>query len=212
LIGNFANRGQIWTGDAIGVNAHDFRSDAECIAAPYGIYDVTRNTGFVFIGTSSDTPEFAVDAIRQWWLRNKKHYPRSRKLLILADSGGSNGCRPRLFKKMLQEKMADEFGIKVSVSHYPTGTSKWNPIEHKLFGPISNNWAGVPLTSLSLMIRFIRETKNKSGLSVSAILNRKTYSKGRKVSDREMIKLNIKKNEVCPKWNYSIMPRAKHLN
>jgi hypothetical protein len=196
----------------LGVNAHDFRSDAKCIASPYGIYDLTRNAGFVFVGTSSDTPEFAVDAIREWWRRNRKHYPSAKQLLILADSGGSNGCRPRLFKKMLQDRMADEFDLEIQVCHYPSGASKWNPVEHRLFGPISKNWSGVPLNSLKLMLGLIRETTNDGGLTVSASLARKTYAKGKKVTNAEMEEIQITRHEVCPLWNYTISPKTTNFN
>jgi hypothetical protein len=210
LIGNFANRGQIWAKEPVRVNAHDFRSDAECIAAPYGVYDPKRNTGFVFVGTSSDTPEFSVDAICEWWRRNHRHYPGARKLLILADSGGSNGCRPRLFKAMLQQRLADHFGITVTICHYPTGASKWNPVEHRLFGPISNNWAGVPLTSLKLMVRLIRETRNSSGLRVQATTTQRGYKTKQRVSNQVMKTLRILHHQACPQWNYTISPRCQN--
>lgn len=212
LIGNFANRGQTWAAEPIKVNAHDFPSDAKCRAAPYGVYDLTRNTGFVFVGTSSDTPEFAVAALREWWLRNREHYPEAKRILILADSGGSNSCRSRMFKKMLQETLADEFGLAVKVCHYPRGASKWNPVEHRLFSPISGNWAGVPLVSLKLLLGFIRKTTTAAGLRVNALLCRKKYRKGKKVSDREMSELLISRPEICPQWNYTIHPRIVSRN
>ena len=207
LIGNFANRGQLWSNAPLNVHAHDFRGDAECIAAPYGIFDPTRNSGFVFIGTSADTPTFAVDAVCCWWRCNQKHYSGAQKLLVLADSGGSNGCRSRVYKKMLQEKMADRFGIEVTVCHYPTGSSKWNPVEHKLFGPISGNWAGVPLRSLKLMVGLIKETTNDGGLTVGAKTTTKIYPKGIKVSNKEIKELALTHHDVCPKWNYTIRMR-----
>jgi hypothetical protein len=209
LIGNFANRGRIWAKDPIPVNAHDFRSDAQCIAAPYGVYDAERNTGFVFVGTSSDTPAFAVDAICEWWRRNHLHYPGARKLLILADSGGSNGCRPRLFKAMLQERFADRYGMAVTICHFPTGASKWNPVEHRLFGPISDNWAGVPLSSLKLLVGLIRETRNKSGLRVQARMTRRVYKPHQKVSNKTMKSLRIAHHAPCSQWNYTISPRLQ---
>lgn len=207
MVGNFANRGQVWSDTPLQVNAHDFRSDAECIASPYGIYEVGRNKGFVCIGTSSDTPEFAADAIREWWLHAREIYPCATKLLILADSGGSNGCRPRLFKQQIQERLADEFGLQITVCHYPTGTSKWNPVEHRLFSAISGNWAGVPLASLNLMVGLIKDTTNKAGLSVDAVVTEKTYLTGKRVTNREMKLLNIEHHNPCPQWNYTIRPR-----
>jgi hypothetical protein len=207
LIGDFKNSGRTWTHDPIEVNAHDFPQDALCKAAPYGVYDVGRNHGFVHVGISSDTPQFAVDSIRQWWLAyGKKHYRESRELLVLADAGGSNGYRPRHFKKRLQEKIADAFGLKVTVCHFPSGASKWNPVEHRLFGPISCNWSGVPLRSLELLLRLVRTTVTKGGLKVCARLTRKTYRKGIRVSNTEMKTLNLRRHTVCPQWNYTINP------
>ena len=159
------------------------------------------------MGTSADTPEFAVDAVKNWWLENRSKYKNATELLILADSGGSNGCRSRVYKKLLQEVISDGFGLKVTVCHYPTGTSKWNPVEHKLFGPISNNWAGVPLESIKLMLGVIRDTSTNAGLSVSAKYAKKKYKKGRKASDSEMADLNMTHHDTCPKWNYTFMPR-----
>ncbi len=210
LIGNFKNPGQTWTQEPIEVNAHDFPQDALCKAAPYGVYDVGRNHGFVHVGISSDTPQFAVDSIRQWWLAyGKRHYRESRELLVLADAGGSNGYRPRHFKKQLQEKIADAFGLKVTVCHFPSGASKWNPVEHRLFGPISCNWSGVPLRSLELLLRLIRTTVTEVGLKVCARLTRKTYRKGIRVSNTEMKTLNLRRHAVCPQWNYTINPRQE---
>ena len=208
LIGDFKNPGRTWTQEPIEVNAHDFPQDALCKAAPYGVYDVGRNHGFVHIGISSDTPQFAVDSIRQWWLAyGKKHYREAcRELLVLADAGGSNGYRPRHFKKRLQEKIADAFDLKVTVCHFPSGASKWNPVEHRLFGPISCNWSGVPLRSLALLLRLVRTTVTKGGLKVCARLTRKTYRKGIRVSNTEMNTLNLRRHACCPQWNYTIIP------
>ena len=210
LIGDFKNPGRIWVRDPIEVNAHDFPQDALCKAVPYGIYDVGRNHGFVHVGISSDTSPFAVDSIRQWWLtQGRKQYGQARELLILADSGGSNGYRPRNFKKQLQEKIADAFDLKVTVCHFPRGASKWNPVEHRLLGPISCHWAGIPLRSLELLLRLIRTTITQSGLKVSARLTRKTYRTGIRVTDDEMKKINLRKHKVCPQWNYTIEPHKK---
>jgi hypothetical protein len=205
LIGDFKNAGRTWIREPIEVNAHDFPQDALCKAAPYGVYDVGRNHGFVHVGVSSDTPQFAVDSIRQWWLTHGgKHYGQARELLILADAGGSNGYRLRCFKKQLQDRIADSFGLKVTVCHFPSGASKWNPVEHRLFGPISCHWAGVPLRSLELLLRLIRTTVTNGGLKVSARLTRKTYRTGIRASNAEMKLLNLRRHTVCPQWNYTI--------
>ncbi len=210
LIGDFKNAGRTWTREPIEVNAHDFPQDALCKAAPYGVYDVGRNHGFVHVGISSDTPQFAVDSIRQWWLAyGKKHYRESRELLVLADAGGSNGYRPRYFKKLLQEKIADAFGLEVTVCHFPSGASKWNPVEHRLFGPISCNWSGVPLRSLELLLRLVRTTVTQGGLKVCARLTHKTYRTCIRVSNAEMKILNLRRHTVCPQWNYTINPRQQ---
>jgi hypothetical protein len=168
LIGNFKNDGALWCDHPDEVNMYDFPSDAECRAVPYGIYDIAKKQGHVCVGTSSDTPRFAVRSIRRWWKRSKsKHYTDADAIMIVADGGGSNGHRPRLWKYELQ-RFADEEIIAIHVCHYPPGASKWNPIEHRLFGPISNNWKGQPLRSLGLMLAAIRGTSNEGGLTVSA--------------------------------------------
>lgn len=208
LIGDFKNAGRIWTQEPIEVNAHDFPQDALCKAAPYGVYDVGRNHGFIHVGISSDTPQFAVDSIRQWWLvHGRRHYGDGHELLVLADAGGSNGYRSRHFKKMLQETIADAFDLKVTVCHFPSGASKWNPIEHRLFGPMSCHWSGIPLRSLELLLRLIRTTVTQGGLKVCARLTHTTYRTGIHVSDAEMKMLNMQRHAVCPQWNYTINPR-----
>src|SRR5881296_1370725 len=159
LIGPFKNAGACWCRQAEEVNAHDFLTDAVCRAVPYGIYDVLANCGHVVVGTSADTPAFAVSAIARYWGRRGAHrYPDAPGVLLLADAGGSNGCRPRLWKRALQVELADRYGLVVAVCHYPTGASKWNPVEHRLFGPISTNWAGVPLRSPEVMLGCLRRT------------------------------------------------------
>jgi hypothetical protein len=212
LIGNFANTGSTWSLAGDEVNAHDFRQDASCRSVPYGIYDYVRNRGHVVIGTSADTPAFAVDAIVRWWRRQGAcRYPNADQLLILADAGGSNGCRPRLWKHALQTCLADPFGLTVTVCHYPPGASKWNPVEHRLFGPISTNWAGIPLRSLDIMQACLRGTKTQTGLKVTSQLNRRLYRTGIKISTTQMRKLDIDYHENCPQWNYSIYPRQMEL-
>jgi len=208
LIGNFQNRGCTWCQEAEAVNTHDFRQDASDRAVPYGLYILNQNRGYVRVGLSANTPEFAVDTIASWWgTDGQRDFAQAPQLLILADSGGSNGCRPRLWKVRLQTHLADRFGLEVTVCHYPTGASHYNPIEHRLFGPISNNWAGKPLRSLPLMLACIRGTHTETGLQVKASLNRKQYRTKIKVSDQEMKSLNLKRHRVCPNWNYTIKPR-----
>lgn len=207
LIGLFKNQGQVWCREAQKVKDHDFRSQALGIAAPYGIYDVGLNSGVVVVGQSADTPEFAVNSIARWWLHHGSHqYPNSKRLLILADSGGSNGARPRAFKKFLQERIAKEYGLEISVCHYPAGASKWNPIEHRMFSQISKNWAGHPLETFEVLLNFVKNTRTKTGLRVEAYFDEKEYEKGLKVGDKEFKQLNITKNDDLGNWNYSIAP------
>jgi hypothetical protein len=212
LIGNFRNAGRIWCREEEIVNVHDFPSDAEGRAVPYGIYDIIHNLGYVAIGTSADTSEFAVDTICWWWeLEDRPTFPDESKLLILCDAGGSNSCRFRLWKKQLQERLADRLGIEVMVCHYPTGASKWNPIERRLFSYISLNWAGKPLRSFETVLNYIRGTTTKAGLIVEACLFDREYEKKIKVSDQEMQALNLHRRRVCPTWNYIIKPRLASL-
>lgn len=207
LIGNFKNAGRAWGKEAEKVNGHDFPSQSDGRATPYGIYDVSRNCGTVCVGKSADTPEFAVDAIVQWWeTEGKADYPEADQVLILADAGGSNGARPRMWKKQLQTQLANCLGITVTVCHYPTGCSKYNPIEHKLFSFISNNWAGKPLRTFETVLNYLRGTATTTGLKVKAYLNEKIYEKGLKVTDAEMKALNLERSKVCPQWNYTIRP------
>lgn len=207
LIGNFQNRGCTWCQEAEAVNTHDFRQDASDRAVPYGLYILNQNRGYVHVGLSANTSEFAVDTIASWWETDgQRDFAQAPRLLILADGGGSNGCRPRLWKARLQTHLVDRFGLEVTVCHYPTGASHYNPIEHRLFGPISNNWAGMPLRTLPLMLACIRGTHTETGLHVKASLNRKQYRTKIKVSDQEMKSLNLKRHRVCPNWNYTIKP------
>lgn len=212
LIGDFKNNGKSWDQEAERVNVHDFPSDAIGKAVPYGIYDEGRNQGHVFVGTSSDTPEFAVNAIQKWWDEiGRIAYPNENELLILGDSGGSNSSRSRVFKKQIQDKLCNQYGLNVTVCHYPRGCSKWNPIEHRLFSHISINWAGKPLRSFDTMLNYIRGTKTKTGLQVGASILGGTYQKGKKVSDKEMSELNLHKHTCCPQWNYIIRPQYNHM-
>jgi hypothetical protein len=209
LVGNFAQPGTTWLQDPYEVNAHDFLTDAQYRAAPYGLYDVLANQGHVVVGTSADTPQFAAEAVARWWARIGCHrYRQASSLLLLADGGGSNGHRPRLWKKSLQELLADRYGLVVTVCHYPTGASKWNPVEHRLFGPISINWAGVPLQSPAVLLGFLRGTRSKTGLRVTAEWWERKYARGVKVSAAEMKELHIHHHAVCPQWNYTMTPRG----
>jgi hypothetical protein len=207
LIGNFRNAGATWCRRPEEVNVYDFLKDAECRATPYGIYDLTAGRGHIRVGTSSDTPAFAVEAIRSWWARyGCRRYPGADELLILADGGGSNGHRPRLWKAALQEQVADRYGLHVTVCHYPTGASKWNPVEHRLFGPVSINWAGQPLRSLEVMLGWVRGTE-VGGVGVTAVLDRASYPTKVRVPNEVMRGLDLERHEVCPAWNYTISPR-----
>ena len=208
LIGNFKNSGQVWCREAEIVNAHDFRSDAVGVAISYGIYDPLHNYGAVYVGNSAETGEFAVDAIGLWYEDSERpSFPREGKILILCDAGGSNGYRPRLWKRQLQVHLADRLGIEIMVCHYPTGASKWNPIEHRLFNHISLNWAGKPLRTYETMLGYIEGTTTTTGLKVKAELVDHTYQTRIKVSDAEMAALNLTRRRVCPNWNYIIRPR-----
>lgn len=207
LIGNFKNPGQKWSRHPEQVLTHEFRSQAVGMANPYGIYDPIHNTGFVVVGTSFDTPEFAVESI-EFWLNQYgfHHFTNTERLLLLADAGGSNGYRPRLWKYALYHKICCVYNIAITVCHYPTGASKWNPTDHRLFSFITRNWAGEPLRSYDIMLNFIRHTKTKKGLKVQAILNDKIYEKGIKVSDEQFKRIHIEHHDILPNWNYTIYP------
>jgi len=209
LVGLFKNRGRTWRRDAKRVKDHDFRSEAVGIASPYGIYDVWRNSGLLVLGQSADTPEFAVNCIVTWWRDyGRHHYPTAKRLLILADSGGSNGARPRAWKMFLQERFSDEFGLTLTVAHFPAGASKWNPIEHRMFSEISKNWAGVPLESFDIIANFAENTQTKTGLRINACRDQHVYEKGIKVPDKEFRQISITRNDALGKWNYTISPRT----
>jgi hypothetical protein len=207
LVGNFKNQGKSWNQEPIEVNDHDFRSDAIGKAIPYGIYDVCANRGSIFVGVSHDTPHFSVENLEKWWRYNGRHrYPGSRELLILADCGGSNRPTSRVWKYGLQDKLVQRYGINVTVSHYPPGASKWNPIEHRLFCEISKNWAGQPLTSYETILNYIRTTKTSTGLKVKGYLVSKDYPLGVKISDEMLSRVCIRTHNVLPCWNYTIGP------
>lgn len=209
LVGEYKNGGREWhrKGGAIAVNGHDFPGTNVSKAIPYGIYDVGDNSGWVNVGVTADTAEFAVSSIRYWWQYvGSRRYSNATKLLICADAGGSNGYRLRLWKKELQ-RFADARGIEISVCHFPPGTSKWNKIEHRLFSFISINWRGKPLTSYQVIINLITSTTTKTGLVVKARLDKKLYTKGKKVPDDEMKNLRVVKNKFHGEWNYTIKPK-----
>jgi hypothetical protein len=207
LIGPFHQPGRRWSQEPIKVNDHDFPSDSQGIAIPYGIYDLCRNEGFVCVGSTRDTSEFAVDSIRTWWRQaGSAHYPNADRLLILADCGGSNGYRTRLWKHQLHVAFCNCAGLQVKVCHYPPGSSKWNPIEHRMFSFISNNWAAQPLHDYETALKFICTVKTEAGLKIRACLNTKPYQKGKKVSDKQMEQIVLKRHTLRPNWNYSISP------
>jgi hypothetical protein len=208
LIGEFFNKGRVWCRQPTEVNQYDFSSGAECVAIPYGIYDVTHNTGFVVVGVSHNTPEFAVSAIARWWNEEGKvAYPRANRVLVLADGGGGNGSRSRAWKLHLQEKLSDRFRLRLTVCHYPPGCSKWNPVEYKLFSQISINWAGRPLKSLDAMLGYIRGTTTNAGLAVKSVLDEGVYKKGQNVTRDDVTGLSIQPHDASPSLNYSIHPR-----
>jgi len=209
LVGNFKNPGTTWQREPELVRDHDFRSDAEGMATPYGVYDVRANCGTVFVGTSFDTPDFAADNLVRWWDgEGRQRYPGAGELLVLADGGGSNGPRCRAFKYALQTRLCDVHGIKVTLCHYPAGASKWNPIEHRLFSEISKNWAGCPLRSYETIVKYIGTTRTETGLRVTAHLVDQQYPKGVKVSDASMATLALVPHDTQPLRNYTIHPRS----
>lgn len=211
LIGNYENKGQQWlpAKHPTQVQGHDFPGPQVPRAYPYGIYDIGRNVGFVNVGTDHDTGAFAVASIRGWWrAEGRRIYTRARRMLITADGGGSNGWRLRLWKSELQ-KFADETSLRISVCHFPPGTSKWNKIEHRLFSFISSNWRGEPLRDYETIVNLIARTTTAKGLKVKCRLDRRKYPTGRKVSNEEMKLLNLKPNKFHGEWNYVISPRGR---
>ena len=209
LVGAFKNAGRRWLprGEAEEVSVHDFPHLGKGKAIPYGAYDIARDRAVVNVGVDHDTAEFAVESIRRWWnLDGKQHYLRGKRLLICADSGGSNGNRQRAWKLHLQS-LSDEIGMAISVCHYPPGTSKWNKIEHRLFSFISLNWRGKPLLNFETIVNLIGGTRTRSGLKVQAILDTNPYPTGVEISDDEIDKLRIKRHAKLPAWNYTLSPR-----
>jgi transposase len=208
LVGNYKNSGREWgeKGRAVEVLIHDFPDPTVPKAVPYGIYDIGDNTGWVTVGVDADTAEFAVESIRQWWRwMGKRRYPKAKDLLICADSGGSNGYRSHLWKRELQ-KLANQKRMRITVCHFPPGTSKWNKIEHRLFSFISMNWRGRPLVDYQTIVNLIASTTTKTGLTVKVRLDTNRYQRGIKVSAEELSRIVIEPHEFHGEWNYTIKP------
>jgi hypothetical protein len=211
LIGNFRNGGREWRpqGKPIPVKVHDFKDQELGKGIPYGVFDMTHNEAWVSVGIDHDTAEFAAATIWQWWRRmGAKRFPQATEILITADSGGSNGARSRLWKVALQT-LADRTGLKVTVAHFPPGTSKWNKIEHRLFCHITQNWRGRPLASHEIMVKLIGSTTTRTGLRVKAALDRRCYPDGKKVSDDELAQVKLHRATFHGDWNYSIKPNLR---
>jgi len=211
-IGNFINKGTEYSRkrEPVKVLDHDFPIKELGKATPYGIYDIMKNAGFVNVGISSDTAEFALESIKNWWYTmGRETYPKAKRIYITADSGGSNGVRVKLWKVKLQE-LSNELGLKIKVSHFPSGTSKWNKIEHRLFSFISKNWRGKPLISLAVIINLISATTTTAGLIVKCVADHNEYKKGIEVSDEELSKVNIRMDDFHGEWNYVISPNLRN--
>jgi hypothetical protein len=212
LVGDFKNNGREWhpKGQPEKVRVHDFEDKELGKALPYGVYDVVANQGWVSVGIDHDTAEFAVETIRRWWrLMGCKLYPEAEELLIMADGGGSNGSRSRLWKVAVQG-LADETGLRISVCHFPPGTSKWNKIEHRMFAYITQNWRGRPLVSHEVIVNLIANTTTQKGLEIRARLDKRKYPTGIKVTDKELAQVQIKKDDFHGEWNYQIVPRRQN--
>jgi hypothetical protein len=208
LVGNYRNPGREWRpeGTPLRVRTHDFRDKELGVAIPYGVYDLTRNDGWVSVGIDHNTAEFATESVRRWWERmGSLAYPDADELLLTADGGGSNGSRARLWKLKVQ-RLADRLGLRISVCHFPPGTSKWNRVEHRLFCHITENWRGRPLVSRAVIVNSIGRVRTREGLRIEAELDTHSYPKGIKVSDEEMAGLNLRRAKFHGDWNYTILP------
>ena len=211
LVGDFKNGGKELRpkGQPEPVRVHDFKIPELGKVAPYGVYDIAANEGWVNVGIDADTAAFAVESIRRWWYRlGKARYPEARTLVITADCGGSNGNRVRLWKREIQ-RLADETGLAITVAHLPPGTSKWNKIEHRLFAYISQNWRGKPLVSHQVILQLIAATTTDTGLTVTCDIDANSYPKGVTVTDAEMAEINIELDPFHGEWNYTIRPRER---
>ena len=217
LIGNFKNAGRAWRTTPCDVSMYDFPSDADGVAIPYGIYDVTRGDGFVVVGTTHNTPSFATHSVNQWWTQaGAAVHAGAKELLILADSGSSNGARARDWKEGLQS-IANQTGLRITVAHFPSGASKWNPVEHRLFGPISINWASQPLRDYETICKFIGETRTTSGARCGVVLDRNHWATQKERAEAGLKRaapapVNIKHGSTLPGLNYTIAPAAPHRN
>jgi hypothetical protein len=209
-IGPFKNPGRTWRRTAQAVLAHDFPSCAVGKAIPYGIYDLAHNDGLIVVGTSHETSTFACASIGRWWLMvGRWRYPQARRLLIEADCGGANDYRRWEWKVGLQQ-LADEFDLAITVTHYPPGASKWNPIDHRMFSLISGNWAGEPLVSYETVLQHIRRTRSATGFHCRAVLDTQEYPTGWRVTATDKAQVRLRPRRVLPAWNYTILPRARH--
>jgi len=210
-VGAFKNGGRTWRpkGQPYEVDVYDFLSRAEGKAIPYGTLDINGNSAVVNVGITHDTAEFAVESIRRWWkLNGRRRYQSAKRVLICADSGGSNSSRARAWKLHLQQ-LADETGLSISVCHYPPGTSKWNKIEHRLFSFISLTWKGQPLLNYETVVNLISATKTQTGLKVHAVLDTTQYETGIEVTKAQMAELHLSRQKLHPQWNYTLSPRTK---
>jgi transposase len=211
LVGNFRNGGREWRprAEPLEVQVHDFQDANLGKAIPYGVYDLTHNEAWVSVGIDHDTAEFAVATIRRWWRKmGHRRFPQATQLLVTADGGGSNGSRCRLWKLALQ-RLADDTGLKVTIAHFPPGTSKWNKIEHRLFCHITHNWRGQPLASREIIVQLIGQTTTRAGLKVKAALDRRAYAKGIKVADQDLVQIHLQPATFHGEWNYAIIPRKR---
>jgi hypothetical protein len=208
LVGNFRNPGRTWRQKPIEVLDTDFLSDADGKAIPYGIYDAPHASGYLVVGTSHETAQFAVRAIRTWWIEVGRHqYPDQDHLFLEADGGGANSSNSWLWKYELQ-LFADEFGLTITVAHYPPGTSKWNPIEHRMFSLITQNWAGQPLVDYETLLNFARRAGENSGFHCEACLDTTQYATHVKITKEQKGQIQLKRHRVFPKWNYTISPHT----
>jgi len=207
-IGLYVQSGRAWNRKPPEVYSLDFPLKDTIRAVPYGIYDTAANRGLIVVGASGNTADFAVEAIVQWWLREgRRRYPGRSKVLIVADGGGANGSRPRRWRLQLQRRLADRYGLTITVCHYPPGASKWNPIEHRLFCQVSLTWAGLPLTSLELMVAAMKSTTTITGLRVDAFVLEGEFPTKVPIDEKEWALVRIRHHVTCPGWNYTIWPR-----